>query len=298
MMQQSILSEIKQFFVRGSVLARLIGINVAVFVLINLLRVFFFLWNIDGAGDALTHWLGVSSNLHVILHRPWTLLTYMFLHLDFFHILFNMVVLYVGGRLFSDFIGADRLTATYLIGGLAGAVFYIVSFNIFPAFRDVVAYAVALGASASVLAIFIAIAVYMPNYQLPLLLLGRIRLKYIALFFVVLDVISIDKGNPGGHLAHLGGALWGFIYASLLKAGKDPALVIGFYLGKVGKLFSRKPRFTVEYTRDRPVTDEEYNDQRAEHQKRIDKILDKISRSGYESLTKEEKEILFRMGGK
>ncbi len=297
-MQQALFAEIRHFFLKGSVLARLIGINVAVFILISLFRVFFFLWNIEGAGDALTHWLGVSSNMHVILHRPWTLLSYMFLHLEFFHILFNMVVLYVGGRLFSDFIGADRLTATYLIGGLFGALFYVASFNIFPAFQDVRSYAVALGASASVLAVFIAIAVYMPNYQLPLLLLGRIRLKYIALFFVILDVISIDKGNPGGHLAHLGGALWGFLYASMLKKGKDPALVIGFYLEKIGRIFQRKPRFTVEYNRDRAPTDDEYNRQRVEHQKRIDHILDKISQNGYESLTKEEKDILFKMGDK
>ncbi len=297
-MQQSIFQEIKRFFLRGSILARLIGVNVAVFVLINLFRVFFFLWNIEGAGEALTHWLGVSSNIHVVLHRPWTLITYMFLHLEFFHVLFNMVILYVGGRLFSDFIGPDRLTATYLIGGLAGAIFYIASFNIFPVFEDVAAFSVAIGASASVLAIFIAIAVYMPNYQLPLVLLGPIRLKYIALFFVIMDVISIDKGNPGGHLAHLGGALWGFIYATLLKAGKDPALVIGFYLGKIGKVFRQKPSFNVEYSSERPLSDEEYNIQRAEHQQKIDEILDKISHSGYDSLTREEKELLFKMEDK
>lgn len=297
-MQQSIFQEIKNFFIRGSVLSRIIGVNVAVFVLINIIRVLFFLFNLDGAGDAVTHWLGISSNIHVVLHRPWTLFTYMFLHIDFFHILFNMIVLYVGGRLFSDFIGPDRLTATYLIGGLAGAVFYIASFNIFPVFGDVVAFALAIGASASVLAIFVAIAAYMPDYQLPLLLLGRIRLKYIAIFFVVLDIISIDKGNPGGHLAHLGGALWGFIYARLLRSGRDPALVIGFYLERFVRIFRKKPHFRVEYTSKRPVSDEEYNRQRVDYQKRIDDILDKISRSGYDSLTSEEKEILFRMNKK
>lgn len=297
-MQNSFLQEIKRFFVRGSVLSRLIGINVLIFIILNVIRVFFFLWNIDGTGRIMSEWLGVSSNIHVVLHRPWTLFTYMFLHFDFLHILFNMIVLYVGGRLFSDFIGADRLTATYLIGGLFGAVFYIASFNIFPVFQEVVSISLAIGASASVLAIFIAIAVYMPEYQLPLLLFGRIKLKYIAIFFVVLDVISIDKGNPGGHLAHLGGALWGFIYATLLKKGKDPALVIGFYLEKVARIFKKKPTFTVEYTRERPVDDDEYNRQRVEHQQRIDHILDKISKSGYDSLTREEKELLFKMGNK
>ncbi len=295
-MQQSVYQEIKNFFINGSVLARLIGINILIFLVINLVRVFFFLWNMDGVGSILSEWLGISSNVHVVLHRPWTLITYMFLHFELLHILFNMIVLYVGGRLFSDFIGQDRLTATYLLGGLWGAVFYIVSFNVFPVFEERVAFSLAIGASASVLAIFVAIAVYMPNYQLPLLLLGRIRLKYIAIFFVVLDLISIDKGNPGGHLAHLGGALWGFIYATLLKKGKDPALVMGFYLEKFLRIFKKKQRFRVEYTRGRPIDDDEYNKQRVEKQKQIDLILDKISKNGYDSLTREEKELLFKAG--
>lgn len=297
-MRHSLWHEIRNFFLRGSVLARLIGVNVAVFILINLVRVFLFLLNIDGAGDQITQFLGISSNIHVILHRPWTIITYMFVHIEFFHILFNMIVLYVGGRLFSDFIGKDRLTATYLVGGLVGGLFYVAAFNVFPVFQDVVAFGLAIGASASVLSVFIAIAVYMPDYQLPLLLLGRIRLKYIAIFFVVLDIISIDKGNPGGHIAHLGGAFWGFIYATLLKSGRDPALVIGFYLDKFSKLFRSKPSFRVEYNRERPVTDDEYNRQRAENQQKIDKILDKISQSGYDSLTREEKDLLFRSGNR
>ena len=297
-MQTSLFQEIRNFFARGSVLARLIGINVAIFVAANLIRVFFFLWNVEGAAEAMSQWLGISSNVHVVLHRPWTLITYMFLHFDFLHILFNMIVLYVGGRLFSDFIGQDRLTATYLLGGLAGALFYIVSFNVFPVFEEVVAFSLAIGASASVLAIFIAIAAYMPNYQLPLLLFGRIRLKYIAIFFVVLDLISIDHGNPGGHLAHLGGALWGYTYARLLRSGRDPAMVLGFYLEKLVRVFRKKPTMRVEYTRERYVSDEEYNKQRAERQKKIDHILDKISKHGYDSLTREEKQLLFKMGDK
>ncbi len=297
-MRHSLWHEIRNFFLRGSVLARLIGVNVAVFILIKLVRVFLFLLNIDGAGDQITQFLGISSNIHVILHRPWTIITYMFVHIEFFHILFNMIVLYVGGRLFSDFIGKDRLTATYLVGGLVGGLFYVAAFNVFPVFQDVVAFGLAIGASASVLSVFIAIAVYMPDYQLPLLLLGRIRLKYIAIFFVVLDIISIDKGNPGGHIAHLGGAFWGFIYATLLKSGRDPALVIGFYLDKFSKLFRSKPSFRVEYNRERPVTDDDYNRQRAENQQKIDKILDKISQSGYDSLTREEKDLLFRSGNR
>ncbi len=290
--------EIKNFFVRVSTLSRIIGINIFIFLVVSVFRVIFFLTNEPQLSEGIGNWFGISSNLHVVLQRPWTLVTYMFLHFDFLHILFNMIVLYVGGRLFSDFIGATRLLPTYLFGGVAGASFYVFSFNIFPAFQDVVAFSLAIGASASVLAIFVAVAVYMPNYQLPLLLLGRIRLKYIALFFVVLDVISIDKGNPGGHLAHLGGASWGFVYASMLKSGKDPARIAGKWFEAIGRVFSTKPRFKVEYHRDRPLTDEDYNDIRAEERKKMDSILDKISHSGYDSLTSEEKKFLFRMGNK
>lgn len=290
--------ELKQFFFKGSVLARLIGINLLVFVIANLIRLVFFLWNTQGAGDILTSWLAIPANLATLLSRPWTLISYMFLHFDFFHILFNMFVLYVGGRLFTNFIGAGRLTATYILGGLSGALFFILAYNFFPVFADVRADAVALGASASVLAIFITIAVYRPNYQLPLLLIGPVKLKYIALVFVLIDLLSIERGNPGGHIAHLGGALWGYIYASMLKTGKDPAGVVGKWLSQLGSIFRPKPRMKVRYTQARPMNDVEYNKQRAEHQKEIDRILDKISQSGYDSLNSKEKELLFKMGGK
>lgn len=295
-MQSSMLTEIRHFFLRGSLLARIIGFNILVFIVVSVFRVVFFLINEPLMSEAIGYWFGISSNLHVLIQRPWTVITYMFLHFDFLHILFNMIVLYVGGKLFSDFIGTLRLLPTYLFGGICGAVFYVAAYNIFPVFEDVVPFSLALGASASVLAIFVAIAVYMPNYRLPLFLLGSIRLKYIALFFVVIDVISIDKGNPGGHLAHLGGAAWGYFYATLLKSGNDPARTFGKWLDAIARVFSRKPRFRVAYQRERPLTDEAYNDMRAEERKRMDEILDKISHSGYESLTKEEKKFLFRMG--
>lgn len=297
-MKTGIFEELKQFFLKGTVLSRLIMLNLGVFVLVNFVRLVFFLWNVQGAGDVLTNWLGVSSNPVVFLSRPWSLLTYMFLHFDFFHLIFNMIMLFVGGRLFSDFIGAGRLTATYILGGLFGALFFILAFNLFPVFKDVKSVAVALGASASVLAIFIAIAVYMPDFELPLLLLGRIKLKYIALVFVLIDILSIERGNPGGHIAHLGGAFWGFVYAKMLLSGKDPARGISRWIKSTGSIFSRKGKMRVNYSQGRPLSDEEYNNQRLDYQKEIDRILDKISQSGYESLSSKEKETLFKMGGK
>ncbi|NLM93245.1 MAG: rhomboid family intramembrane serine protease [Bacteroidales bacterium] len=283
---------------KGTVLSRLIMINLGVFILLNFVRLIFFLWNVQGVGDVMTAWLGVSSNPMRILSRPWTLLTYMFLHLDFFHLIFNMIMLYVGGRLFSDFIGTGKLTVNYILGGLFGALFFVLAFNLFPVFSEVRSVAVALGASASVLAIFIAISVYMPDFELPLLLLGRIKLKYIAIVFVLIDILSIERGNPGGHIAHLGCAFWGSFYAKRLLAGKDPSSPINRWMKSLGSLFSRTPRMRVRYQRGRPLTDDEYNDQRADRQKEIDRILDKISQSGYESLTSKEKELLFKVSGK
>lgn len=297
-MQSPVVNEIKNFFLRGSLLSRLLMINVGVFLIVSVVRVIFFLANINLGQQAIINLFGVPSGFTAILYRPWSLITYMFLHLDFFHIFFNMLVFYIGGKLFTDFLGANRLLGSYILGGLAGAVFFIVSYNIFPVFADIKNIAVAIGASASVLAIFIAIATYMPNYQLPLLLLGRVKLKYIAIFFVVIDIISIDQGNAGGHLAHLGGAIWGFSYISLLKKGKDPAKWLGSWINAIFSSFKSKPKMRVEYRSERPMTDEEYNKRRAYNQKRMDEILDKISAHGYNSLSSEEKEILFKLSNK
>lgn len=297
-MHSSIFSEIRDFFVRGSVLSRLIGINVAIFVLVGIIRVLFFLFDAPSAYNGIINWFGVPSSAETLITRPWTLFTYMFLHFDFFHIFFNMFMLYIGGRLFRDFLGENRMAGTYIIGGLFGALFFILAYNIFPAFSQDRHLAVAIGASASVLAIFIAIATYMPNYELPLIILGRIKLKYIAVVFVVIDLLSIDKGNSGGHLAHLGGALWGFLYIMLLKGGKDPGKFISTWVTAIGSIFKPRPTMRVEYRNQKPVSDYEYNRQKAENQKRMDQILDKISQHGYQSLTSEEKEILFRMSNK
>ncbi|MFP4287628.1 MAG: rhomboid family intramembrane serine protease [Bacteroidales bacterium] len=297
-MQNNFWKEVRNFFVNGSVLSRLLGINIIIFLVVSIIRVLFFLFAASAAYDGVINLFGVPANFQTLLYRPWTLFTYMFLHFDFFHILFNMIMLYVGGRLFSEFLGQKRLTGTYVLGGLAGALFFILAYNIFPVFQEIKTVSVAIGASASVLAIFIAISTYMPDYQLPLILLGRIKLKYIAIFFIVIDIISIDQGNAGGHLAHLGGALWGFLYIMMLKKGQDPAKWSGSWIQAISSIFKPKPKLRVEYRSERPMSDDEYNRRKVQNQKRMDEILDKISSRGYESLTSEEKEILFKLSNK
>jgi len=287
-------NELKQFFRSNSILFRLIAVNLAVFLVINIFRLFLFLFDLTDYLDTVTGFLGVSSNLNILAQRPWTIVTYAFLHLGIFHFVFNMIMLFVGGKLFSDFIGHKQLIATYFLGGLVGAVFFVGAFNAFPVFEDIKFDALAIGASASVLSIFIAVAVYAPNFKIPLLLIGPVKLKYIAIFIVVVDIISISRGNPGGHIAHLGGAFWGFIYATLLQKRIDPAKTLGRWFSSLGNLFQGKPRMRAKYTSSRPISDFEYNANRAEKQKEIDRILDKISQSGYDSLSATEKEILFK----
>jgi len=292
------------FFKSNSPLAKLILINVAVFIVVNIINLFLWLFEVDGQSkitgiSKVTEWLSVPSDLGQLFMRPWTPITYMFLQEGFFHILFNMIILYFGGRIFVEYLADKKLVKTYIFGGLVGAAFFVLAFNIFPVFSDAVPHALALGSSASVLAVLIAIATFVPDYSVMLIFLGRVKLKYIAIFFVVIDIFSIQQGNAGGHIAHLGGALWGFLYATNLKRGKDLG---GFFdrikwpeFSSAGKKKKRrKHQFENIHVNSRPMTDEEYNARKQARQKQIDKILDKISRSGYESLTKEEKEILFR----
>jgi len=304
--QTSFLDKLRSFFGSSSALPKLILINLAVWVIIRFFGVFAFLFSRPGSDpsaslfDFLTKWFAVPAYLGDLVSKPWTLLSYMFLHIDFFHILFNMLWLFWFGQIFLQYLNNRQLVFTYITGGIAGAFFFILFYNIFPVFESALQQAVALGASASVLAIVVAIAFYVPNYTIYLLLLGPVKIKYVAIFSIVIDFFMIRSGNAGGHIAHLGGALWGFIFIRALAGGLDMSVPFSF---KPGKLFSvsgrrRRKHFKNVYTSERSLTDEEYNYRRAEHQKRIDQILEKIKRSGYDSLSKEEKELLFNSSRK
>jgi rhomboid family protein len=302
------LDEIKRFFKTGSVLQRLIIINLAVFLLVNIVSLVFWLLQINfqpGLSyklSPLAYYLSVPSDIGTLFQRPWTIITYMFLHQDFFHIFFNMWILYFGGKIFLEYLSQKKLLAVYIWGGIAGALLYILSFNIFPAFQQYLDHSVALGASASVLAILVAIATYVPNYTVVLFLLGRVKLKHLAIGLVVIDLLSIQRGNPGGHIAHIGGALLGFSYIRLLQKGTDMSdWLPNFSWKKIKAYFTRtkSANFKTSRTRSpRPMTDTQYNKNRNQRQLKIDEILEKISKSGYDSLSKEEKETLFKASNK
>jgi membrane associated rhomboid family serine protease len=237
------------------------------------------------------NWFSVPSSIKAFLLRPWTLITYMFTHKDILHILFNMLWLYWFGTIFLEYLDQKKLVAVYLLGGICGAVVYIISFNIFPVFNQVVNESVAIGASASVLAIVVAIAAYVPDYSVNLFLLGRIKIKYVALAIFILTSVMDFSVNSGGKLAHIGGALFGYLYTVNLRRGRDFGKGINKIIDFFVTIFKPRKKFRVTYKK--KASDYDYNKSRANHQEKINKILEKISKGGYDSLTKEEKDLLF-----
>lgn len=286
-------------FSKNNALIKLIYINVAVYLLTKILFILFWLFQLSGQTEYfIINYFAVPSDVGSLLTRPWTIFTYMFLHVGFFHLLFNMIMLYFGGQLFMSFLGSRKLWTLYIGGGLAGAILYIFFYNVFPVFSDVLTSSKALGASASVMAIIIAVATYAPNFSVRMFLIGEVKLKYIAIVLFAIDILSISNSNSGGHIAHIGGAAMGYLFAKQWKSGKD----ITAGIGKVGDYFanlfsaSKKPKMKVKYRKS--TSDYEYNKRKKEHQEEIDAILDKISKSGYNSLTKSEKSKLFDASNK
>jgi membrane associated rhomboid family serine protease len=287
----SIADEIKKSFKSGSALIKLIYVNIAVFLAVKLIGTLITLLQIN-TGFSIVTWFAVPADINNLIFKPWTVITYMFLHQDFLHIIFNMLILYWFGQIFLQHFDNKKLLSVYIVGGIAGAALFIISFNLIPLFDQVIPFAIALGASASVMAIVIAISVYIPNHKIHLMFIGPVPLKYIATFYIVLDILSIASENAGGHIAHLGGALFGYLYILQMKKGKNITKGFDRFMDKVFSFFKPKDKFKVTYKR--PVNDIEYNRTKVSNQKDVDKILDKIADKGYDSLSKSEKEILFK----
>ncbi len=278
---------------------KILYLNIAVYVFVNIFKVVLFLIQVRDAGVYYpVNYLALPSSLHILKYLPWTVITYMFLHEDFLHILFNMLWFYWFGKMFIAYIGAKKLTTVYILGGIFGAIFYVAAFNLFPVFAPILEQSKALGASASVIAIVVAISFYIPNNKVNLMFIGEVKLKYIALFTILIDFLSIATENSGGHIAHLGGAFFGFLYAVQLKKGSN---ILGWLNAPafwIGSVFKRKPRMKATYNKAKEMNDRDYNYEKAKQQKEIDVVLDKIAKSGYDSLSKKEKEILFNSSKK
>ncbi|MEI6816820.1 MAG: rhomboid family intramembrane serine protease [Bacteroidota bacterium] len=291
------LEDLKKFFKGSNALNRLIIINIAVFFSLRIMFSIFALFNVPPDSYRLIlNQLMLPSSVYRLALQPWSLFTYMFVHEDFMHIFSNMLWLYIFGKIFLYYKGGRMLTTVYVLGGLSGGLLYVLAFNVFPLFTAVVQHSYAMGASAGILAIVIATATYVPDYAINLIFLGPVKLKYIALFSVMSDAINIQSGNAGGHIAHLGGAIFGYIFIKQMQQGNNIGKWFENLLENLKTLFKPKPKIRVVHKR--PLTDEQYNEQRKARQDEIDRILDKIAKSGYDSLSKQEKEILFKESSK
>ncbi|MEB2340671.1 MAG: rhomboid family intramembrane serine protease [Flavobacteriia bacterium] len=293
----SITDDIRHHWRTGGMLRRLLMVNIGVFLLYWALELAGWLFNMRGLGLLLLDQLMATSDPSLLVRKPWSPVTYMFTHQAPMHLFWNMVMFWFSAQFFEDLLGGKRLLGNYLLGGLAGYLFYALG-SLAPAHLALASHGPILGASAAVMSVLIGIAAYRPDLLVHLFLIGPVRLKYVALAVLVLDLIAIRSGsNTGGHLAHLGGAAYGFLAARQLARGNDWSGRFVDALGRLGGLFRRRkgPRMRVAKGpghSTRPGQDMSP----AQKQARVDAILDKISRSGYDSLTKAERDFLFRSG--
>lgn len=291
-----IINEIKESFKKGTYLTQLIYVNLVVFVIVNLLAVFTYLSGSSINDSLLIEWLSVPADTSELIWQPWTLISYMFLQEQFLHLLFNMLWLFWFGKIFLQYLDQKHLLSVYLLGGIFGALVYILAYNLFPGLDAEGSYA--LGASASVMAVVFATASYVPNYELTLMFIGKVKLKYIALVTIVLDLINIQpNNNAGGHIAHIGGALFGLYFISEYKKGKLITKGFSKILDGFFNFFKKKPKMKVSYKKT-GNKDHDYNSKKVSEQEQMNVILEKISKSGYTSLSKTEKELLFKMSDK
>jgi len=297
-----IYTDITRRFNAGTIAAKYIYINVGVFILIRLFIIFNQLFMKEATW--LTY-IEMPSDPVLFVYRPWTIITYMFVHFDFLHILFNMLWLYWFGKIFLEFFTGRQLGGLYLLGGIAGAVLFLITYNTFPYLKQFSSVSFLAGASASVMAIVFAVSFYRKNYAINLLLIGQIKLIYLAIGVLLIDVLAITSNNAGGHIAHLGGAMLGMLYAMQYRKGKDITGFINRRVDWLVNLFRHKPVFKTYRTEKhssnpeqqpdahRPETDDAYLRRKNEENRTIDVILDKLKRSGYESLSTDEKKKLF-----
>ena len=278
----SLINELKSKFKSASIIQQLIYVNIAVFIITLILSSFSGLYG--NKTNFIYEWFSLSSSFEEMIIKPWSLVSYGFLHHGFLHILFNCLVLHFFGRLFLEYFSEKQALNFYILGTLFGGIAYLLSYSYFPLFEGKVHTMV--GASAGITAIVIGIATYIPNYQLQLRFIGYVKVWQLAGVFILFDLISLAGGNGGGHIAHLGGALFGYIYVS--KASNKKSNLFSWF----SKLFSKrkKPLQTVYKSTKKTSTKKSTNNKQA----KIDSILDKISKTGYETLTKEEKEFLFK----
>lgn len=279
----NIANDIKHKFKHAGIVEKFIYINIGVFIITLLLGTFSTL--LKSNTNFITNWFTLSSNFQNLITKPWTIISYGFLHSGFLHILFNLIALFFIGNLFVEYFTSKQFINFYILGTLSGGILYLIGYQYIPLLQGTKA--VLVGASAGITAILIGIATYIPNYQLKFQFIGYVKLWHIATVWVLLDVLRLSGSNTGGYLSHLGGAIFGFLY---VRYASNKEIDV---FSPIKNLFKKKekPLKTVYKSGRNPK-----KQTKSENQQQIDTILDKISKSGYDTLTKEEKEFLFKQG--
>lgn len=277
-----------QIFHSGNPLFLYIGINALIFAVLGILRMLIALTGISQVDlqQLMYFYMGVPAALQDLPLKFYTLITYMFFHNDIFHVLFNMLWLYWFGQIFLNFLSKRQFHFIYFMSGLAGALVYILAFNIFPLFKNNIATASLIGSSAAVMGIVFACATFVPNYSIRLMFFGIVKIKYLALVYFILNILSLASSNAGGSFAHIGGAIFGIICIKMLQKGHDWS-----------KIFSKSSKLKVVKNKAKAQENKSTGTKSPANnvsQEEIDAILDKISKTGYDKLTKEEKEKLFK----
>jgi len=270
---------------------KLILVNVACFVMPLFIRTVLYLFNIPSG--VFVGWFELSADWGDLIFKPWTILTYSFMHSGFFHLFWNMYLLYFTSRLFLNIFPARKFFNVYFLGVILGGVTFLISYSIFPAFQN--SSPIMVGASAGVMATFIFIANYSPDLEVRLIFFN-VKLRYLAIAFILLDIIQIPYGNAGGHLAHLGGAALGYFYFIRLNQGTDIGLPLEELSNRLLNLFKKQSNLKTVYKNKSNAVSKKKESNEDLDQKKIDAILDKISKSGYDSLSQKEKDFLFRAG--
>ena len=271
--------KISSEFKLSSNLNKIIYLNIIFFVIIKVCSSIFFLFEINT--NEFFNKLYLPAEINLIKLQPWSIFSFMFIHLNFVHLIFNMLWLYFIGNIFLQWLDDKQLIFIYLLGGISGGLFFVLCYNYIPLLQKNIENTLALGASASIFAIMMAITIYKPDHKIQIPLIQKIKLKNITVFLTIYYIVSLSGGNTGGYLAHIGGGIFSFIYMKQLDTSKI-----------FKSIFKNSSKFNEK------DSDYIYNQKQNKKNKEIDIILEKISKSGYKSLNKKEKEILFKSSKK
>lgn len=286
----------------SGVVEKYIFCNVAVYIILLFIGVFSVLFNSAEVLADVKGFLELPALPDALLRRPWTLFAYMFVHADVWHILWNMLALYCFGRIFLNFYSVRHFVGTYILGGLFGAIFFVAAYSLFPYFKPLAPFATLVGASAAVIAVIVASAVRSPGYKINLLFIGSVRLSSFAIFTVLLSFLLLSGNNAGGNFAHLGGAFAGWLVAFMLNKGVDLTNIVNKPIDWISAPFRRsrvpKKKKKFVFAKGGRSADYEYNARKRSESQEVDRILEKIKKSGYAALSEEEKKRLFDASAK